>query len=40
MNRRIQLVMVAAVAALLLGGGGFVAGMTVGPTLTRADAAK
>jgi len=38
MNERIQIVALA-VAALVLGGGGFVAGMTVGPTLTKTDAA-
>lgn len=37
MNRQIQIVAIAA-AALALGGGGFVAGMTVGPTLVRSDA--
>jgi hypothetical protein len=38
MNKQIQIVAVA-VAALVLGGGGFVAGMTVGPTLTKTDTA-
>ena len=38
MTRQVQIV-VAAIAALVLGGGGFVAGMTVGPTLTKTDAA-
>lgn len=38
MNRQIQIIALAA-AALVLGGGGFVAGMTVGPTLTKTDAA-
>lgn len=37
MNRQMQMIAVA-VAALVLGGGGFVAGMTVGPTLTKTDA--
>jgi len=38
MNKQIQIITLAA-AALVLGGGGFVAGMTVGPTLTKTDAA-
>lgn len=38
MNRQMQTIAVA-VAALVLGGGGFVAGMTVGPTITKGDAA-
>lgn len=38
MNGRIQIIAIAA-AALVLGGGGFVAGMTVGPTLTRSESA-
>lgn len=38
MNKQIQIIALAA-AALVLGGGGFVAGMSVGPTLTKTDAA-
>lgn len=38
MNRQIQIIALAA-AALVLGGGGFVAGMTVGPTIAKTDAA-
>ena len=37
MNRQMQIVAIA-VAALVLGGGGFVAGMTVGPTIAKGDA--
>jgi hypothetical protein len=38
MNRQIQIAAIA-VAAVVLSGGGFVAGMTVGPTLGKSDAA-
>lgn len=38
MNRQQLQIVVAAVAALVLGGGGFVAGMTVGPNLTKSAA--
>jgi hypothetical protein len=38
MNRQVQIIALA-VAALVLGGGGFVAGVTVGPSLTRTGAA-
>jgi hypothetical protein len=37
MSRQLQIAAIA-VAALVLGGGGFVAGMTVGPTLGKTDA--
>ncbi len=37
MNRQMQIIAVA-VAALVLGGGGFVAGVTVGPTIAKGDA--
>jgi len=37
MNRQMQIVAIA-VAALVLGGGGFVAGVTVGPTIAKGDA--
>lgn len=37
MNKQIQIIAIA-VAALVLGGGGFVAGMTVGPTLSKSAA--
>ncbi len=38
MNRQMQTAVIA-VAALVLGGGGFVAGMTVGPTINKTEAA-
>ncbi len=39
MSRQMQIAVVA-IAALVLGGGGFVAGMTVGPTLGKSAAAS